>query len=78
MKKKTLVILVLLTVSTALLASYTVGQKSPEKTTTTPTSTVAQTGASQENAPIFSVSEKSFDFGKIKQSGGEVRHSFVI
>lgn len=79
MKMKTLVILTLSTVSMLLLASCTIGQKAPEKTTTIQTPpTVSQTGVSQENAPAFSVSEKSFDFGKIKQSGGEVRHSFVI
>lgn len=78
MKKKTLVILTLSATSILLLASCTVGQKSPEKVSTIQASpTVTQTGA-QENTPIFTVSEKSFDFGKIKQSGGEVKHSFVI
>jgi len=79
MKKKTLVILTLSAVSILLFTSCTVGQKNPEKTPAIPTPpTVSQTGVSQENAQIFSVSEKSFDFGKIKQSGGEVRHSFVF
>lgn len=79
MKKKTLVVLAFSAVSATLLASCTIGQKSPEKTTTTPTPpTVVQTDVSQENVPTFTVAEKSFDFGKIKQSGGEMRHAFAI
>jgi hypothetical protein len=32
----------------------------------------------KEALPIFSLSEKEFDFGKIKQSGGKVEHSFTL
>lgn len=28
--------------------------------------------------PMFSLAEKEFDFGKIKQSGGKVEHRFVL
>lgn len=80
MKKKTFTILALSAVSILLLTSCTVGQKNSEQAVVAlPTPpTVSQTGVSQEGLPIFSISEKSFDFGKIKQSGGEVKHSFVI
>lgn len=34
--------------------------------------------AKPEVLPTFSLSEKEFDFGIIKQSGGKVEHSFII
>lgn len=69
---------IVLSFTTIFLASCVGIQNNPQPIPSTQSGKVIAEWAKQEVLPIFSLSEKEFDFGTIKQSGGKVEHSFII
>lgn len=79
MKNKILVILLSTVLVIGLLAFYIESTSQTEKITITSTPPIVTTTTNPpQEESLFSLREKEFDFGKIKQSGGEVKHEFTV
>lgn len=77
--KISFILLIFLWATTILLTSCSgIQNNSPPIIPTQSGKITSDLEVKKEVIPIFSLSEKDFDFGKIKQSGGKVEHTFVL
>lgn len=70
--------MLVLTWLSAILLTSCVPQKIDINQAVLPSITESGSDILTEKKPVFAFSEKEFDFGKIKQSGGIVEHTFIV
>ncbi len=79
MKNKTIILILSTIIAVGFLAFYVQSMSQTQSTIITPlVSTGVTTVETTVSESLFSLREKEFDFGKIKQSGGEVKHEFTV